>query len=496
MKNNCLSKLTNNKGILFLVLFSCSTHYIHSKIKFFDPIHQFFKKKLAGKTAGQKPIENSEEFAINKTVISISNIVKDFDKQSSCNGPEWNNNLENACKCCLIKNAADLSRGKTATSILNSCLTNHKCDIKLIFEAEKIPYNQSKPSEDEIQSLIYKLYQKDIIVKEVSAHTIKLKSNGDFTEEAVIQFLSEASQEKKLKNTAFKKISCLKSTDIITEKGYQTKQLFLVSSTCPEKKEDFIFKEIASGTEEIIRLEKTFIMPELHPYFYPKKVINFPSFIMPSAYMSYVYNNNYHYMSLMPRSPGLLLSSLVKKYKEKSISQPDVEKAYYETGLALSNFHKHFMSKFKDKQQPNTLLNPTLIHGDAHQGNIFYDKDSNQVIFIDNERIASESPKNAFKDISYSLLITYKLFTPSDIKNDTKFFNNWILLSAKNFLKGYIDAYDMILREKLLNELIAKFGNESDMGQNLYQEYKKYQPIFDKIFDELKSEYDTVKTTT
>jgi len=169
---------------------------VSKKPDLYEKLGQYLKKNIVNKST--ESTESTESFEINKTVIDISNIVKDFDKQSSCNTADWENKPENACICCLVKNAPDLSAGKKPSLILNSCVKQYSCDISTLFKAAGMPYNKkSKLSESNIRDLIVKLYQKSIVVKELSLHDIALKPNGEFTEDSAAKFLAEAFKEKK-----------------------------------------------------------------------------------------------------------------------------------------------------------------------------------------------------------------------------------------------------------------------------------------------------------
>lgn len=415
-----------------------------------------------------------------KTVVTIDNIVKELDDNTSCDLTLWANKLENSCKCCLVKYAYLLDQGKSAMDILSLCNTKKRCDSAVIEQLEsERNLKDEKNTEDKLKKLINILYESSVIIKEVKPHDIKFDSRGFFNESSVVNFLVESYKNKKLSNPSFKESSCLTAKDILGQKGYQTTQLFLISSTCAGRQNDYILKEIASGTAEIMGLEKSFLIKPFGPYIYPRHIANFPSFIFPIAYISYTYNGKPHYLSLLDRSPGVILSSLAKQYKDKQISSPEVIKIYYEVGVAMSNFHREMMKYFKDKANPEILLNPTYVQGDAHQANIFYDKDTNRTIFIDNEKITWVSPADPFKDIQlfFFTTINNSMFLPPEVRSDRDFINKWLLLTAESFVNGYIDAYPSELRSKVAQELINKFKSSGD--------YNNYKITIDELADSL-----------
>lgn len=432
---------------------------------------------------------DGEKFDFQNTVISINHTVENFNKKTSCGVQAWSNKLENACKCCLIQNAPELDTGKPPSEVLQICLNKKECDNSVIEEMlnqEKIAY---RSKEKNLRELISHLYNKSIIIKEVLPHNIKFNHDGSFTEDSAKEFLAQAYEEKKLRIPNFRSASCLNVTDILSEKGYMTSQLFSVTSNCLSKETNYILKEMTAGTSEVIYLQRSSLIPGLTTYLYPATIQGFPSFVLPLAYISYNYAGREHYLSLMLKAPGILLSSLVTKYKNQAVSKSDIEEAYYQTGFTLSNFHKKFMSDFKQQAKPGQLLNTTYIQGDAHQSNIFYDKVTNRVTFIDNEKFTVRSPGNPFLDIEAFIFITLNHLIPNHIKNDQKFLNDWIFLTAKNFLEGYISAYNMDDKSKVLEELVHRFNDSTSyLFPASYRSYQNYRTIFEKIFEEFRND--------
>ena len=433
------------------------------------------------------PIEqnNNEKFGFTNTVVSINQIVEMFNEKTDCNAKPWSDKLENICKCCLIKNAPALDDGKKPSEVLQICLDKKQCDNSIIQELLNHEKIEIEGQEEKLRELISDIYNKSVIVKEIFPHDIKFNSDGTLNEEMVKQLLVQAHQSKKLNDPNFSNVSCLNIKDIMSQKGFSTEQLFSIVSNCLGKKNDYILKGV--DRREIINLQKTSLIPGLDTYIYPKNVSGFPSFILPFAYISYNYKNKDHYLSLMLKAPGYQMSSFAKKYKEQIISKSEVVDEYYQTGFSLSQFHQKFMKDFKHLAKPGQLLNLTYIQGDAHQDNIFYDKATNEAIFIDNEKFSS--PENPFEDIE---MFTFRslLFLPGALIIEKNFFDQWFFLSISSFLKGYIDAYKIDERPNILEELIFNFRNGSSYCQKnpwctYFDDYKHYEYIFDKIFEEL-----------
>lgn len=414
-----------------------------------------------------------------KTVVIIGEVAKEFNDQTPCDFQYWANKLENSCKCCLIKRTPDLMANKrTAQAIIDECIAKKQCDLTIIETLLKHEKIADPNREQALKKLIILLYDHSVIVKEVKASNSTFDTQGNFIESAIPSFLAQSFKDEVLTNSDFKTASCMTAKDIISQKGYQTRQLFLVSSTCRGSKQEYILKEISSGTQEILRLIQSVLVPELSPYIYPNHVAGYPIFIMPLAYVSYRYNGKDHYLALMPKSEGIKVDSFVELYQKKQVTTQEVEKAFYEIGRQLSAFHKKFMEKYKNLAKPNILLNQTMVQGDAHQANIFYDKKTNTVILIDNERIQNYSPRPPIWDIQYFFFITLGLFTPAAIKNNKPFLQDWLYLTMKNFILGYISIYDKKQQPQLINELYE--------GIKAYKDAPQYKETIDRVFNELK----------
>jgi len=328
----------------------------------------------------------------------------------------------------------------------------------------------------------------------VYPHDIKFDSQGNFTELALSEFLAQAYKDNKLANSDFESVKCTKVQNLMGGgrhiTGTQTKQLFKIISSCNKAGEsrEYILKEMKLGIHEIKKLENSVIIEDIRPYIYPKKVSNFPSFIFPIAYISYVYNNKPHYLSLLDRSPGVLLSTLISQYKENKIKDEEVKEIYFNVGFALSNFHKEMMKHFKDKANPNILLNPTYVQADAHQANVFYDKANKQTIFIDNENIKLNAGKDPFYDITWFFFVTLSLFIPNDIMQDKGFLNKWTILTMESFFQGYINAYEKGLREKLALEIFEKLRKSAGYS-TYYYSYNDNKDVVESIIKILKAKY-------
>lgn len=292
----------------------------------------------------KKPAENykpGQKFDFTETVISIGNIVERFDKDSTCDVEHWANQLENSCKCCLIKNAPLIDKGKKPSEILKICLDKSHCSKSVIKEMYKQEKISPKDKEKSLGELISHIYNKSIIVSEVPPLDIKFKSNGNLTEEGVKQLLAQAYKENKLKDEHFRSASCLSAQDMISKKGYETLQLFSVDSNCLKEQVRYILKEMKSGRSEIISLRKSSSISAVKPYIYPNIVSGFPTFIFPFAFLSYTYGDKFHYLSLMLRAPGILVSTLSSLYKENKISKDEVKEIFYEIGRSLRIFTKN-----------------------------------------------------------------------------------------------------------------------------------------------------------
>lgn len=320
--------------------------------------------------------------------------------------------------------------------------------------------------------------------------------NGNFVEKKLAHRLSQAMKEK---DKAFGHESCLRVRNLDKGGGYNTLQLFLVSSTCLGKEQNYIVKEPGGGISEINKLNAVSASPPLKNLALPNFVAGLPALALPIAHAKYTKDGEVHYLIIMPQAPGDSLASLITKYRENpsESTKAILSKAFMTLGEEVSNFYKS-----NAVQEPGKLLGKTIIHGDFHPFNIFYDAQKNHFTFIDNETLANslERPSGIITDM------TKLFFMPFSINIDYKQFwdlieginlKTWFDISLKNFLIGYLKTYPEIERQKVLQKLrtmfLTSFPTIKWVDFNEDELSTMRQKYFMPIFDELKTLSSTLK---
>lgn len=143
-------------------------------------------------------------------------------------------------------------------------------------------------------------------------------------------------------------------------------------------------------------------------------------------------------------------------------------------GKAAGTFHYELASE-KTKQHIHNGLNTldqfkTMVHGDLHMGNIFYDVSKGQVTFIDVESIANSiyDPISIKRDIARLYLFTIRHFIPLLSSIEMNRLNQGFI----HFAKGYGKAFQG--QEEIMETLIINyFKNLSNESQNYWNELKK-----------------------
>ncbi|MGC2310394.1 MAG: hypothetical protein WA432_02100 [Candidatus Babeliaceae bacterium] len=413
--------------------------------------------------------------ATEKILVNIDRVVKEVDENTSCKLDDWTNNLDAACKCCLVKRVPLLDTGKKASEIVKECIAKGYC-TKPIFEHIQKEEHELGTSEQELEKTLRKLYNNSLVIKKVDTEGIKFDQYGNFTESSVGPFLERAFQEGKLPNEAFKSASCLKVTNLIEAKGTRTAQLFTIESTCKGKSEYYILKETSAKYVETKRLADLYGIKALDDLIWPHTQHGYPSLAIPEAFIQY----GDHYLSLMPQAPGAPLSSFMKKYVINPTEENKqlVIQAYNDVGYAIAKFHRKFM------KQTNNMLGPTVIHGDFQHQNIFYDPKTKQVTLIDNELIAKgfANLTDPVKDIVHLLIISIDvdILIPQEIRNSLNP-QKWLEIVVPAFLMGYLKAYPAQDRKKVLKEIQDHLKNNA-----LYKEINgKTKYPLDNVFTEI-----------
>jgi len=442
-----------------------------------------------------KPIETfatteqntNTESQTEATVVSIHHIVKTLNKEADCNLSQWNE-PEDACTCCLMYHKGKRGNKKSADAIIEQCIKTNKQCTESTISAVKKRYNL--PATASSQELFDKL-EDGIVTKNMTVDKSFLESSGAFTEASLPKFLAQAYNEKKLKNDAFSKEACLKAKNLGTQGGYNTLQLFLITSTChPKEASMYIIKEARSGLDEATKLRTVEEFPKMKELIAPKIMPGLPTIALPFAYFSYPDTKSIHYLATMPAAKGKDLSTLITEFKNNQSSQNKeiLNRAFAILGKETANFHKRFMKTEKGK-----ILGKTVVHGDFHTFNLFFDPIGGHFTFIDNETIA-----NSLNNLASPAVDLVKLFfMPFSINTSYQQFRDlingielktWLEIALKNFITGYKDAYKQTEQQQVLQELKKMFNDRFtiqwvDFDDNQLSDLRKnyINPIFDEL---------------
>jgi len=319
-----------------------------------------------------------------------------------------------------------------------------------------------------------------------------LNYDGSLPASAVPKVLSQAFLEKKISDPAFNKDSCLKVKSIAIVGSFNTKQLFSIESSCDASKApiSYIAKEAVHGEKEALSLKEIEKTPGMKALLAPAKPPQgLLGLALPVAYLSYEDNNGMkHYLAIMPYAPGRVLCDVVKDFGDakKPENAKRLEKAYKNLGTQLGNFHRRFM---KSPKKPG--IGETLLHGDLHCLNIFYDEKTGLTTLIDNETIADyiKNPRTPDDDILKLFFGPFSKSEPESRKDLIKGIDleTWFQKAFSNFVEGYAENVPQSQKAKVYEDLKKIFNTDQKLAwqsispETLKDLREKYiNPILDK----------------
>jgi len=419
-------------------------------------------------------------------VIHIHEVIRAINNEYDCNPSQWKDR-EDACQCCLLY-AAGTADTESADTMVNNCISSQHCSkehIKALKKELQLPESASQ------KQLLEKLTQRGLAVKKMKLDDSFFGANGTFTDTTLPRFLARAFEEKKITNADFSKEACLKAKNLGTQGGYNTLQLFLVTSTCqPKEASMYIIKEARHGLDEAVKLATVGAFEQFKDIIAPKVKAGMPTLALPLAYFSYPKNNTIHYIAAMPAAKGKDLATLIHKFRQDQTKQNRelLNRAFMILGKETANFHKRFMVPEQGKQ-----LGKTIVHGDFHVFNLFFDEIGGHFTWIDNETIALTLKSRT----SPSVDIVKLFFMPFSTNTDFQQFRDliagigletWFDIALKNFVTGYKDAFEKNNQKKVLQELKKIFNDpftiqwvDFDKTQLKELREKYINPIFDTL---------------
>lgn len=418
---------------------------------------------------------------------------------------------ENTCLCCVGKNY--IGKKLPATVALSTCLKTRYCDKKSISSAFKIAPEQlqslntaqEQAITNRVNSALNLVTLIDVKKIPFQVTPIQVKKTLVLEENSVrdiIKFIA-ANNLIQLSPESLQQ-NCLKVDKLSEGKGYNTGQLFSIklNEACKNKqatkgqdswKQIYILKEVARGMTEILNLQKLKKQPKIAymmrgnvPPSLPivtKDLLNFKMQISSKRTV---------YFSLLESASGKPLSNWIKSYGEilKKGNPEEIERVemqmktmFYNIGYKMSKMHQLLKVEDTKKHVYRNLLKDTIIHGDFHGNNVFYDPSTQKVYLIDNESMAFsfKTPLSGVHDLSYLYAITtfrtvaymigdqFKTNLSYGIPDD-----RWHQLWRKLFV-GYIVAYPKEQWTEIAPEVKSTFIR--------HLQYLKSSNVLKRMFD-------------
>lgn len=413
-------------------------------------------------------------------IITIHDSVQTITNDASCDKSKWKNNSTSACQCCLLNYQNMFGRTKTADEIVDLCTNNAKlCSEQSLSDLKSSKKIAKTSSSDALLTAL----SDDVIIRPVVFDTSQLTSKGEFTESTLPLFLSQAL----FNNPDFSKAECLKAKNIATQGGYNTSQLFLVSSICSGSTASiYIIKESKDGIGEATKLKEVANLPFIKDLIAPKVQPNLPSISLPIAYFAYADKEKVHYLSTMPSAKGKVLADIAMEWQQNQTDQKreHVARAFNILGKEIANFHKLSQKPVKGK-----IINDTTAHGDFHLHNLFFDPIGGHFTFIDNETIALyiKNKVNPSIDLCKPFFMpfnnTYQGFLMTIDGIDLK---TWYNTTLKPFITGYVSTYPEKQRMDVIKELKSMFNTfQVPEWVQFYDKEEVMNDIINPIFNEL-----------
>ena len=446
------------------------------------PVQPQPKPILTPQGNGVQPTKNDPE------ILDINRSIKVINNQHDCNTANWKNQ-ESACQCCLTYGKGRFGEEQTADQIIDHCTNKSKqCNTSSISSIKR-KYNAQNMSSNDILNT---LYSNTTVVHKMAINPALIKSNGNLTEDGLASILAQAYDEGKLKNKDFNAKQCLEVKSLGSGSGFSTLQLFKVTSTCMPSTAPLLYfvKESKKALTESIHLKAIEEYPGMKELISPNIVKGFPTIALPFFYFSYhPHHQNIHYIVTMPGAKGVVLCELITQFRDdqSTANANKLKKAYEILGTELSNFYKRFMTPVPGKKIGNTV-----VHGDFHCNNMFYDE-TEHFTFIDVETMVRSFKKPKSPKIDFMRLIFPPFSTTTTMYNFKELITGiksktYFNLTLKPFVRGYISTYNAHDQKQVLQELKAMFTNNInvsflDFDRNYMQTLinQDITPIFNEI---------------
>lgn len=302
------------------------------------------------------------------------------------------------CLCCLADAAVKLNLYEIASKAdgmqqaFDKCLKRFFCTEtafntmkdRTVAKAGKVDAS----NQDKLTALYYELANQTLPIKQVVIDPADINDNGKLTEQGVANLLTKVCKNQLISQCPLDK-SCVKIKDIMGTAGWVTTQLFIIESTCNNKNATYILKGLPK-VSEAMGLEAINFLP-FKDIVYPNIKKGFPTLAIPYSYFEYKDKaGTNHYLSFMPAAPGKPFLDYIKDYQKDPSDKNynDLIKMFELFGKSLALFHKTYAKK--------DCAQEVYPHLDIHAKNIFYNKDTGLIIFIDNDNLGKWAARSKF----------------------------------------------------------------------------------------------------
>lgn len=323
------------------------------------------------------------------TAILIKDVQECKKKNAAKNVASWQ------CQCCMSRGLDTfpqqelLNVMKLREYLINTCGRTGFCTENVL--------NQTKtelrlqPNLD-IVGVAEKAYLKITLSQRLNIPQSGMYWDGSIIPTRLPEFLSNNYRFHKLADPFFEHATCMKSKGLRTNTG-KSIQMTLLDSTCNtggmENIGKYLVLEKEDEIHECFKLSAIANMPGMRQFTGWSRVRGFPTVALPLHCGSYPgpKSHRMHYLSFMPRAPGKAVLSIVEAYSKDLTNSKKWEafnQAYIQIGRTLSNLQQMFSyGTHDDSSSRKRYLGDTIVHGDLHMANVFYDVKSERVTIID-----------------------------------------------------------------------------------------------------------------
>lgn len=198
----------------------------------------------------------------------------------------------------------------------------------------------------------------------------------------------------------------------------------------------------------------------------------------------------------MPKAPGIPFEKFMKALKvtpNNQALQNRIKQAYRSLGASMARFYKKY------KKANTGIPGQTRLHGDLHQGNIFYVPINKQVVLIDNERLANTLIKGrSVIDKDLAILFIKSLFVVKWTTNGNFLknfpFTKWFNLILPSFIEGFLSIYPKSMWKDIFKQLRHGISTYEEKKDDPYYTNKKelgfsVKDVMEPIFKKLEKKY-------